>query len=829
MTPCPPTRQSPARRPDPRQAGITAVLSMMFLLIFGSLAAAMAIVSQGNLQTADSHLKINRSLAAAETGMNLLAYRLEQVTQGDNDQPLKFPGIKTTAGLIHGGTAEDPLGNAYDLWDQISEAMATALSTDTHYHDGLKPYVDADTLGTDSFGRKILMLRIPAIRLEPDSDLYFEATLIPHPLPLSEQPSSLGYDDPFYDRLPYGDDFGDAIAKQTKAEAGMPFVVSEAQPLDGRYIRVKVTGYDGKPGNRVYRSIAMDFRLDKTIPYAVLSRSRVMIGRNVQIRGNIGSLFTETDAPNGHPLQVQSDFIGLNTALNDILSPPNASNPAGGAFHNEVVLNDIDGDNRLNIYNDTETKDLANDPASYDKDGDGFISDFDYFLAAFDEAGSGNRDGRVSRIEFIDEVDTVSQTTAAQLFDLMDTAGNVRRQGYGDDFIDGDDLYAKIRGSISLAATVDDWNAGVSSWGDDGSGNPPSYADYLFKDYLQGLVKPDFGSAALTTADPRLNAHDFTQDSFDTSSFAALASNRLSLDGSMGTDNGGAAGSFEPAGANPREPVPYGATYPYDYYDRPVYRNKVFNNITISKGTNALFENCRFQGVTFIEIEEYNDDENFNYVGMQESDGTQKHPDYAAEINGANQGDTKPFGNNLRFNDCTFEGPLVSGTTSGKQPRQFTHVRNKITFTGRTRFDFDVVTDEEERALYQRSSLLLPHMSVEMGSFTDGSSADETLELSGAVVAGLIDMRGQIRINGTLITTFLPQRDVAPVKGDTSPQFNTTLGYFSQTSGDLEAGDPPNALGQVVITYDPTLALPDGILGPVQLQALEATYLEGGK
>ena len=326
--PTSPRNLSLARR-APRQRGITAVLSMMFLLIFGSLAAAMAIVSQGNLQTADSHLKINRSLAAAETGMNLLAYRLEQVTQGDLTNPSKFPGIKTTAGLIHDGTLDDPQGNAYGLWRDIAEAMETALLTDTHYVSGT-PLVDDDTLGTDAFGRKIPMLRVPAVRITGDENVYFEATMMPHPLPLSEQPSALGYDDPFYDRLPYGDAYGDAVDQQKKTEAGIDWVVSEAQPLDGRFIRIKVTGYDGKVGSRVYRSISMDFRLGKTIPYAVLSRSRVMIGRNVQIKGNIGSLFTETDAKNGHPLQVQSDFIGLNSDLDDVLSPPHAGNPPAG-------------------------------------------------------------------------------------------------------------------------------------------------------------------------------------------------------------------------------------------------------------------------------------------------------------------------------------------------------------------------------------------------------------------------------------------------------------------------------------------------------------------
>ena len=63
-----------------RRRGAAAVLAMMFLVIFGSLAAAMAIISQGNLHTADTHMKVNRSLAAAETGMRLMAFRLADAT-----------------------------------------------------------------------------------------------------------------------------------------------------------------------------------------------------------------------------------------------------------------------------------------------------------------------------------------------------------------------------------------------------------------------------------------------------------------------------------------------------------------------------------------------------------------------------------------------------------------------------------------------------------------------------------------------------------------------------------------------------------------------------
>ena len=61
-----------------RQArrGITSVLAMMFLVIFGSLSVAMAIMAQGNLRAADSALHVSRASSAAQTGLVFGARRL---------------------------------------------------------------------------------------------------------------------------------------------------------------------------------------------------------------------------------------------------------------------------------------------------------------------------------------------------------------------------------------------------------------------------------------------------------------------------------------------------------------------------------------------------------------------------------------------------------------------------------------------------------------------------------------------------------------------------------------------------------------------------------
>ncbi|MEM1107922.1 MAG: type II secretion system protein [Planctomycetota bacterium] len=847
---------------NPRQRGITAVLAMLFLMIFGSLAAAMAIVSQGNLRTADSHLKINRAMATAETGLDLMVYRLEQITQGDPSDSTRFPGIRIDEGLIHDGDFYDADGNAYDIWSGtngeqgVAIQLADALAGEPNFASSGNPYVDSVSLGVNDRGLPIYQLIVPAIQVGPNAPA-FSATMTPHPLPNPADgiTVSADYDDAFYDRLPYGPP-GDVpgttqydIDMAIKEAAGIDYIVSETtgfnntynlptRPLDGRYIRVRVTAFDGDLNNsdprfdpdsaeydpelvsrrRVYRSIAMDFRLDKRVPYAILSRSRIMVGRNVQIRGNVGSRFTEVDKLNGHPLQVLSDFVGLSSSLDAILSPPNTSYPTGGTFHNELVINDKNGDNRIDTRNPSEMVDWPGGPAAAlaaDLDGDLYVSDFDYFLAEFDSSG----DGRVTSAELAAGSASQSATTAAQLFELMDKGGDTFRVGYDDGFIDADDLYAKIRGQISLKATAADWNTGLQDWGDNGTGTAPDY-----RDFLQGMVRPDFGAAPLTTNDPDLDVHTFTQHSFDTSTFAAMATTTVEA------QKGVANGSDTPSEGTVFEEVPFESPFPYDYYDRPVYENMVFEDTRIPLGTNALFKNCRFIGVTFIEVSPHNDDENFNYVGMQEGDGSPRHPDFDAEVNGSTVSDTKPFGNNIRFDNCRFEGPVVSGSSDGTaQPAGFTHVRNKVNFTGDTTFDFATSTTDDEQRLYERSSLLLPHMSVEMGSFVDGASSDQKLELSGAVVAGLIDMRGQIDLKGTLITTFEPVSGQAPVLGDTAPNFNTTLGYFSQGQGDLEANIPSGGLGKIRLIYDPTIALPDGIDGPIELRPLTETYHEGGQ
>jgi len=733
-------------RSSPRNRGAVAILAMMFLVIFGSLAAAMSIVAQGNLQTADSHMKINRSLAAAETGMRYLTYRLNQVTKQ----------VKTTSGVID----ED---NAADMWDETRVLLMTALSS--QLHNLAEPY----EVGSQ--------LHVGPIAVGPGEPT-FTATFTPHPL------AGEDYDSSYYQRPPYSD---------------MSPAVSSSNPLDLTWIRVKVVAVDGPPVSQVTRSIQMDFRISKKIKFAILSKSRVMIGRNVIIDGDIGSRFTEVNLANGHPIQMVSDFRGMDGAKGDALDGDL------DALVGTLATSDVDGDNRINISNAAETAGLTN-PTSYDLNGDNYIDDYDFFLANYDV----NADGRVTATE----LDAATNTSNAQLLELIDTFGNPARPGYNDGVIDNNDRYAKIQGQIKLTA-------GMQAWVDGAAGG-------TYQDYFAGSIRPGVDEVPLTFEAPAEDMFDFGPGDFDVSSFQSLADGNLAAQAALQAAQHDPMNpaSPQPLGSQTFEPVPYGAAHPYDYYDRPIYKNMTFTNLRVPKGTNALFDNCTFIGVTFIETEVNNDDALYQFAGIQESDGSLKYPDKAAIVNGSTVADTKTISNNVRFHACTFEGCVVSSA-----PKEFTHTRNKIAFTGKTRFLIDESTnlDETEKALYKRSTIMAPHYSVEMGTFVSPADSNETVKLTGTIVAGMIDMRGQCKVTGTILTTFEPKSDVGPVIGETSPQFNTTLGYFPSAEGDLEAEIPPNGVGVIHLKYDPTIPLPDGILGPISIEPLATTWFEGGE
>ncbi|MEM9064267.1 MAG: hypothetical protein AAGB51_02130 [Planctomycetota bacterium] len=386
------------------------------------------------------------------------------------------------------------------------------------------------------------------------------------------------------------------------------------------------------------------------------------------------------------------------------------------------------------------------------------------------------------------------------------------------------------------------------------------------------------------------------------------------------------------------EKMPFNGPNFADYYYRPVFEHMVFKDVTIPMGLNALFVNCTFIGVTRIEThydnshaffneygrlqlnsgasfptptydrEIYGDDPSEDWVDIYQPviDATStpenirlrrsttvaldKADFLQSEVNASNQSDfnllpepiivgsdritdTRQLSSNLRFHDCLVVGSIVSDAVAA-----YTHVRNKLQFTGATRFaqqhpdypnDTSYNPDEADMDAISRSTLMVPNFSVDIGHFNAPST--QNVQLQGAIIAGILDIRGNCSLFGALLMTFAPQAGVGPLSDylgnavGNPANFNASIGYFGPDDGDEESLDPLllpedsngriagwdtdgdgladvspfepqpagstidyfEGYGKVIIEFDPDMALPDGIMIPMNVRPVGSSYREG--
>jgi hypothetical protein len=350
-----------------------------------------------------------------------------------------------------------------------------------------------------------------------------------------------------------------------------------------------------------------------------------------------------------------------------------------------------------------------------------------------------------------------------------------------------------VRGTVKTAAA---WQASIGSGGS-------------IHDYLQAPIQPSAGTLppVMFGADAS-QALDLSADHFDPTVFrpktgpengagsktATVMTNRVLA----ATDaNGGTAD----------EHVPYGSTAWQATYRRPVFKNIKFKNCRIPKGLNALFDNCTFDGVTYVELTTNvtnsagstttNPNDGMTWSQQMKSGGFTSNTVLTAT---SSYGFVR--GNNLRFNNCTMNGPVAADN-----PTAYSHFTNSWEFTGASLFD----NQADDTA-----TIVAPQTNIEMGSFTAPGTAPSTLV--GVVVAGNIDIRGKSVVDGSIIVT-----------GDGAG--NTTQGWFgpSDASTDVTTPMPEGGFGRLNIRYNPNRALPDGINVAVDILPDADTYREAAR
>ncbi len=132
--------------------------------------------------------------------------------------------------------------------------------------------------------------------------------------------------------------------------------------------------------------------------------------------------------------------------------------------------------------------------------------------------------------------------------------------------------------------------------------------------------------------------------------------------------------------------------------NRTVYENMVIADKRAISG-DALFRNCTFSGIF--------------YVGTSSGIGT----------------------NNVRFENCTFNGPIITGVPPKFGVEEWK--KNCLYFTGNTVFNNSVLSE---------TTILAPNYNVDIGNAT-GDSA-----ITGIILGGVVDVRGDATIDGTIVS-----------------------------------------------------------------------------
>lgn len=567
---------------------------------------------------------------------------------------------------------------------------------------------------------------------------------------------------------------------------GQTFVIDIRQdPTDSRILNVTSTGKFGS----AERSVTMAFKIDKKIRFAVVGKVPIQLGRNTIIEGPV-AMGTPNKFP---PILSLSDFTHLNSTLASRIQSWEAMLESQDANYSGIIS-----------VNETDRFAAATASGFTDYDQSGSLDELDIFIEHYDTDG----DRAVSSSEFTDL--GTGKLYDANLFAAIDSlggplfVGDVERLGLSDGRIDANDSYAKIRGQIIMMTSASSWQSNLGS-------------NKTIHDMIVGPVVPDSpGVPSVKFSASANDLIDLSPENFEEAAQNFRNRTGTNAGSTVKTSTLIANKTLSSADANAgtsQERTPYGSVSYQATYRRPVFRDMTLRNVVIPKGLNALFDNCTFEGVTFVEGERditkssgsvtYNKDDGMSWAQRKIS-GANFTKDKVLLSSGSptssqsiTQGSKN--GNNLRFNNCTINGPIA-----GNYATAYTHFANSWEFTGATLFDNQVD---------QTATIVSPQVNIEMGSFTNPEAAPSTLV--GVVVAGNLDIRGTSVVDGSIIIT-----------GDGAG--NTTLGYFGASDGDTNPSAlPEGGYGRLNIRYNPNRALPDGISVAVDITPDAATYSEG--
>lgn len=795
-----------------RPSGSVMLMAMFFIAVFGTLVVSVMSLAMSNTQLGAGHERSVRAFAAAESGVQFLRMKLDDLMTNQTYNPKIKAGTVTTAlatNLWKGGTVDG--ANFVGLAANLATMLNTNKSTMFVGGRSVTNNAGTVTIPPVAFGGSAERGQF-MLALQPDTT---DARII--------NAYSVGQ----YNGIRRSVQFSFKLEKVFKYS-----VYSQSNIQLGKNVVVE--------GDVMSRRDPSDSRVSTSNP-------------EVWCVTDFGFLNNTLGNPTSGRLKNFRDMLA------ELDNPATAG--AGAAYRNRIY------DNRLDVRT-TAAKNYFASRGYTDISGDGYLDEYDLFLGSY---GATVNSPQVNFSQFSGATFT-GATLDTQFFDLVDQlsppleTGLSQRAGYDDDKINNFDRYAKVKGSISMRVQLSNYGANTStSLLRKQIQGPIVPADPTVPPVTFGMLAEDMPDVRPSDFVPTDEAYKAALSGVSSASSSPITFAPLDADGNptvvvqnttlgaaMATGNqltdadlealynqsvatarySGVVGqsratthpewpyvslaNFKSAYRNGQtlvnnsknyttpkytvsESVPYGVQSGWQAtYSRPVFKNVTFKNVVIPSGLNAVFINCKFQDITYVDMVTNVTKNGTTTTNKDDGMAWSKRmkTGYTFDANNpltvtTSQGYVD--GNNIRFMDCTFEGVLVAATTTA-----YTHFSNEFQINGKAIFNntFD-----------PKCTILAANTNIDLGSYTRPANQDSVLK--GVVVAGNIDIRAKATVDGSII-----------VPGDGSG--NTTLGWFGMTdNNESDGATPAGGYGRLYIRYNPTRALPDGIrLQPIMSNVL---------
>jgi len=239
----------------------------------------------------------------------------------------------------------------------------------------------------------------------------------------------------------------------------------------------------------------------------------------------------------------------------------------------------------------------------------------------------------------------------------------------------------------------------------------------------------------------------------------------------------------------------------YEGFDGTDSDKPTFKNLHIPMGSHAHFKNCTFTGITYVETDEVS--------GLSSNQSYNKYNNLRLGMKDSGSYKGKKAPNNVIFENCTFEGPIVSGV-----PKHYRWMDNSVDFIGKTEFKSSAIKQEMAGA-----TILMPNYNVDVGDFNMGELGSES-KLVGLVVGGIVDIRDNAVVDGTVMS----MADLRNVCTKDTWYYGSNIGNWEHSRESSGEGYVPSE--RITITPDPENVLPMGMKRRYTLDQIDTSYRE---